>query len=88
MFNLQMFGDNDTVTSSADLKIKMGFGSEDDRTISLPNPRANVTAQEITNAFTDVTVSKVIVGDKAGADYTGILSAYREDKTVRKLDLT
>lgn len=88
MFNLQRFGDNDVVTSTEELKIKMGFGSEDDRTISLPNPKNTLSAELINNVFSDVTVTKIIVGDKDGADFTGILSAYKEEKTVRKLDLT
>lgn len=88
MFNLQRFGDNDVVTTSTELKVKMGFGPDDDRTISLPNPKNDLTAEQINNAFSDVTVTKVIVGDKDAADFTGIKEAYKEEKTVRKLDLS
>jgi len=88
MFEIQLFGDNDTITSSQDLKVRMEFGSDDDRLISLPNPRTDLTAADITNAFSDVTITKVVVGDKDSADFTGISEAYREDKVVRKLDLT
>jgi len=88
MFQLQLFGDNDTVTSAAELKIRQQFGADDDRLLSLPNPRSNITAADINNAFSDVTTTQIIVGDKDGAAFTGISKAYREEKTIRKLDLT
>lgn len=88
MFEIQLFGDNDTITSSQELKVRMEFGSNDDRLIGLQNPRSDLTAADITAAFSDVSITKVVVGDKDSADFTGLKEAYREDRVVRKLDLT
>jgi len=87
-FNLQMFGDNDTVTSSRDLQIEWGFYDGDTRKTTLPNPRANLDSDAIITVSTMAETQNIIIGDKAGASSTGINSAIIVESTKTKLDLT
>lgn len=47
MFNLQMFGSNDTVTSTNALQVEFGFSDEDTRIVTLQNARADIEASEV-----------------------------------------
>lgn len=87
-FNLQMFGDNDTVTSSTDLQIEWGFYDGDTRKTTLPNPRSNLDSDAIVAVSTMAETQNIIIGDKAGASSTGINSAIIVEQTKTKLDLT
>ena len=88
MFNLQMFGDNDTITSSREGKLVVEFYDGDNRTVTIDNPKTNATAAQV-NAVVDwMKVNQPIVGDKTGASLTGASSYKIIEKTERKLDLT
>ena len=88
MFNLQLFGDNDTITSSSEGKLSVDFYDGDNRTITLDNPKTNATAAEV-NALVDwMKVNHPIVGDKTGASLTGASSYKIIEKTEVKFDLT
>lgn len=81
-------GANDTVTSSRELKIGTKYVDDDTRLISLKNPKTNLTEQQVKSVFSDVTVTKVLVGDKNGADFDSLYTAYIEEKSDRNLDLS
>lgn len=78
----------DTVKSSSELKMVFDFYDGDDRTLTLQNPKSNLTATQIKAVGTLAATSQPIIGDKAGAAVVGIKSAVKKTKTVTKLDLT
>ena len=73
----------DTTKISKQLKLVAGFNDGDDRTISLDNPRDNITAAEIQA----LPAENAIIGDKAGATFKEWKSAAIVETTVTTLDL-
>lgn len=69
-----------TITNTHELKLLAAFADEDDRTITIPNPKANLTKTQI-EAFAEV-AAPVIIGDKYGATFTRFKKAYYFDKTT------
>lgn len=61
------------VTEYNHLKLLAGFADEDDRTITLLNPKENLTATQI-NAVGQLAVN-VLIGDKYAAKFTRFKSA-------------
>lgn len=55
------------------LKLLAGFADEDDRTITVENPRSNLTKADFNNLTT--ASQNVIIGDKYGATFTRYKSA-------------
>lgn len=84
MFDIQLFAD--TITSSDDLKVGLKFDDADTRIISIPNPKETLTANEIRTAFSDTSI--IFIGDKLGAACTGTYTAYRDQITRTKLDIS
>ena len=78
----------DTIKSSSELKLVYGFYDSDDRTMTLQNPKSNLTAAQIKAVGTLAATTNPIIGDKAGAACVGIKSAKTLQKTVTYLDLT
>lgn len=88
MFDLQLFGVNDTVTSSYDLKLHYKFDDDDTRTTSLPNPRSNITWSDIADVASELYTTQAFVGDKNNGAFETITSAVYVEETRRYLDLT
>lgn len=88
MFDIQLFGNNDTVTSSREGKLVVSFYDSDDRTITIDNPRTDLTATDINNLVTLMSATQPIIGDKTGASVVGAESFKIYEKEVRILDLT
>ena len=89
MFNLQMFGDNDTITSSREGKLVVKFYDGDDRTVTIDNPKTNLTASQVKAVVDYMIENQPLIGDKAGASITGAGDTFKIiEKTERKLDLT
>ena len=65
----------DTVKNTSILKIKLGFNDGDTRTINLDNPRGNLTAANIYEVSQFIKTNNLLLGDKTGADSSGILTA-------------
>lgn len=86
MFDIQLFAD--TVTSSADLKINWAFADGDSRMTTAPNPKSNITAQQVQAVIDNAVTNGLLIGDKAGAALTGVVQVYTENQTKTKLDLT
>lgn len=80
----------DTITSSSNVKFNMAFDDGDSRTITLKNAKAAYcTAANTATLNSWVIANQPIVGDQSGtSSTTGIITAYIEDKTTTKLDLT
>lgn len=87
-FSIQLFGDNDIVTSSRELKLDYLFTDGDNRTTSLPNPKTNLNATQINSVSQTLADTQAFVGDKTGAPFSKIQSAYILETTRRKLDLS
>lgn len=75
----------DKVKSEMSLKLLAGFTDGDDRTISLPNPKNNLTASEI-NAINEL-AQGVLIGDKYGAAFAELKDANVVTATTTYLDL-
>lgn len=88
MFNIQRFGDNDTITSSQELSFVAGFVDGDTRTFKLKNPKSGLTGSDISPVDAFITANNILIGDKAGANTNGINSATVIDTGRVKLDLT
>ena len=73
---------NPVITNTTELKLLAAFADEDDRTITIINPRGNLTRSQI-EAFAQL-ASSVIVGDKYGAAFTRFKKAYYVEKTTVK----
>lgn len=86
MFNIQLFAD--TVSSSSDLKVGLKFADADTRIITIPNPRNDLTADQIREAFSDTITNQIFIGDKTGAELEGLYTAYKDDITRTKLDIS
>jgi len=78
----------DKVKRVRELKLVAGFSDGDDRTLSFPNPKNNLTRAQITaTAFVNA-AKAALLGDKTGADMTGWKSAKIFESTTTYLDLT
>ena len=77
----------DTVKSASELKVVFDFYDGDDRTLTLQNPKSNLTATQVKAVGTLAASTNPIIGDKGGAAVVGIKSATKKIKTVTYLDL-
>ena len=75
----------DTVKTSNQLKLVAGFADGDERTISIDNPSATVSAAAI--KALDSLASGVIIGDKYGAAFTRFKDAGIQETTMVQLDI-
>lgn len=87
-FNLQMFGTNDTITSSRDLNIELGFVDGDTRTIKIANPQNNLESSTFAGLSTWIETENILIGDKMGASSSGINSALIVESAKTKLDIS
>ena len=88
MFNIQRFGDNDTVTSSREGSLVVSFYDSDNRTIKIDNPRNDLTAADINAVVEVMKTTQPIIGDKTGASVVGAESFKILEKTTTQLDLS
>lgn len=77
----------DTVKSANELKMEFGFYDNDTRTVTLDNPRSDLTADDIHGIADYAKANQPIIGDKAGTRVVGINSAKIREKTTVYLDL-
>lgn len=76
----------DTVKTTRELKIELGFADGDTRTIVVPNPIANITETQAKQAAKSA--AGIFIGDKAGAAMTQFNSMTVVEKITTDLDLT
>ena len=77
----------DIVKTSTLLNIECVFLDGDTRTITLKNPKINVTESEISNLETFMDENKIIIGDRDSFDFKKIRKAVKRETTTRYLDL-
>lgn len=75
----------DKMKTSYQLKLVAGFADGDERTISLDNPRSNVTAADV--KAIDSIAAGVLIGDKYGAEFSLFRDAGIYTTTRVELDL-
>lgn len=75
----------DVVTTFDQLKILAGFVDEDDRTLTINNPRSNLTEADV--RAIEPLAAPVLIGDKYGATFSRFKSATKVRGTKTKLDL-
>lgn len=78
----------DTIKSSNELKMVFGFYDNDTRTVTLDNPKPNLTAAAVKGVAAFAKANNPIIGDKGGASVVGVNSAEVVEKTTTYLDLT
>ena len=86
MFDIQLFAD--TVTSSREGKLEVKFYDGDTRTITVDNPKSNLTAAQINAVVAQMKTDQPIIGDKTGASLVGANKFEIYEKTETKLDLS
>lgn len=74
----------DSTKITKQLKLLAGFADEDDRTITIDNPKLNLTWADI-EAFE--AASHVLIGDKFGAAFTRYKEAKYVDTTLTTIDV-
>ncbi len=88
IYEPDLTGTNDTITSGRDLRLEYLFTDGDTRTTTLPNPRTDLTENEINLVSTTLTEDQVFIGDKDGAGFDKINHAEITEWTKTKLDLS
>ena len=78
----------DVVKTKGILSLVASFTDGDDRTITVDNPAATVTGAQVNALGTIAKNNKVLIGDKAGADFKEFKSAKRSSQTTTYYDLT
>lgn len=71
------------ITTQNNLKLLAGFADEDDRTITIRDPKPNLTATQI-NAVGRLAIG-VLIGDKFGAEFTRFKEAKYVEGTTTTL---
>ena len=85
----------DKITYTEDLVLVGEFKDGDDRTLTIPDPRVDVDdsaamtayAAQIDALAANIKAKKILIGDKAGADFLRFKDARIVKKTVVNFDL-
>lgn len=77
----------DKVTTSNYLAVNFGFADGDTRLNKIPNPKSDISATQVHTVSGVLLTNALIVGDKNGAAYTGILTADKYDVEKTDYDL-
>ena len=86
MFDIQRFAD--TITSSREGKLVVEFYDSDNRTLTIDNPKTNLTAARINTFVEQLKTDQPLISDKTGASIVGASSFKIVEKTETKLDLS
>ena len=78
---------SDVINSRSVLQIVQGFSDGDDRTMTIDNPRSDVSPADLTAVQTYIKNNNLVLGDKNGAAFTNFKSAKKITQTTRYLDL-
>lgn len=70
------------------LNIECEFVDGDTRTITLKNPRSDISASEIENLDKFMRENNIIIGDRNGSDFRKIKRVVRRRTTTTYLDLS
>lgn len=73
----------DKVTTKNTLSLEMEFSDGDTRTITIDNPKTNIAA----SAINSIAAQGVVIGDKAGSNFSRFKTAKVTRGTTTYLDL-
>jgi len=77
----------DTTKIENHLIIEVGFIDGDTRTITLKNPKSNLTATDIENLDSFMLTNNILIGDRDAADFKKIRQAKTRSAVITHLDL-
>ena len=77
----------DRIKTSTSLNIECVFNDGDTRTITLKNPRSNVSSSDIESLESFMLENQIIIGDRDGFDFKKIRKAVKRNTTTTYLDL-
>lgn len=78
----------DQISESTTLKIEALFVDGDTRTMTLKNPKSEITTQEILDLQTFMRTNNAIIGDKYGGTFGRIESVKKVTENKLYLDLS
>lgn len=84
-FEIQRFAD--TVISSNVANLLVDFYDGDNRTLTIDNPRSDLTASDVRAFETTLKTTQPLIGDKTGASVTGVSKCTIVEKVDVKFDL-
>lgn len=77
----------DKVKQTQSLIIEVKFLDGDTRTITLRNPKSDITTSEITELETFLETSNILIGDRDSSDFSKIKKVLKRDSFTTILDL-
>jgi len=77
----------DKVKTESILNIECVFLDGDTRTITMKNPRSNISSSDIENLETFMQTENIIIGDRDSSDFRKIKKAVKRETTTAYLDL-
>ena len=77
----------DKVKTASVLNIECVFNDGDTRTITLKNPRSDVSSSDVETLENFMIENKIIIGDRDSADFQKIKKAVKRNTTTTYLDL-
>ena len=77
--------DTETTSATRNMNVGLAFFDGDTRTLTIPNPKTNLTKTEIEAVDTIIKTDNLILGDKANAGFSKINSAKIIEKNSVKI---
>ena len=77
----------DIIKTASLLNIECVFLDGDTRTITMKNPRGNISSSDIENLETFMQTENIIIGDRDSSDFRKIRKAVKRETTTTYLDL-
>lgn len=77
----------DKVKTESILNIECVFLDGDTRTITMKNPRGNISSSDIENLETFMQTENIIIGDRDSSDFRKIRKAVKRETATTYLDL-
>ena len=77
----------DIIKMASLLNIECVFLDGDTRTITMKNPRGNISSSDIENLETFMQTENIIIGDRDSSDFRKIRKAVKRNTTTSYLDL-
>lgn len=77
----------DITTQEKTLQIENLFVDGDTRTITLRNPKANITTEQIQDLNTLIQANNILLGDKTSATFGRIQSVKRITRTKTQIEI-
>ena len=78
----------DVVKTSRSLIIENAFVDGDTRSVTLKNPRSDITESQITDLNSFLQETNILIGDKDGATFGRIRKVTRRNSTTTYLDIS